>query len=370
MGALSIDQLRLSHFRSHKLATLSVDPRPIAIYGPNGAGKTNILEALSLLSPGRGLRRAKAAELSRQPESLGWKISAVLTAQGEQHEIETSLEQSGSRSVSINGKSCSQIALGSLARVVWLVPVMDRLWVEGAEGRRRFLDRLTLSFHPAHAQLSSKYERAMRERNRLIKDGVTDPAWYQAIEAQMAESGAMIEQNRVSAVARLIVAQDGAMTEFPFADLTLIGPDASQIIVDAQSLSTAYAEYRSRDLAAGRTLIGPHRTDLNAIYRAKSLAAAQCSTGEQKALLVSLILSNARALSEDIQAPPIILLDEVGAHLDADRRHALFDEICSLGAQAWMTATDLDLYDGLGGRASYLEVSENAGHSQIKEVSP
>jgi len=184
--ALALTELTVSHFRSHKLARLSLDGRPVVLHGSNGAGKTNILEAVSLFSPGRGMRRASAAEMTRRPEALGWKLSGLLDAQGQRYEIETWSEGGAARQVRIDDKAASQIDLGKLARVVWLIPSMDRLWIEGAEGRRRFLDRIALSFDPSHAEASLTYEKAMRERNRLLKEQVRDAHWYAALEGQMA----------------------------------------------------------------------------------------------------------------------------------------------------------------------------------------
>ena len=360
---LAVTELTLSHFRSHKLARLSLDGRCVAIHGPNGAGKTNILEAVSLLSPGRGLRRAGADEIARKPEALGWKIAAQLQSLDQVHEVTTQAENGASRVVRIDEKAAPQVALGRIARVLWLVPSMDRLWLEGAEGRRRFLDRMTLSFDPTHGEAVLSYEKAMRERNRLLKDGVSDPSWYGALETQMAEAGARIEASRDQALTRIALAQAGAETAFPVADLEM-DPGLGR-----EGLTAAFAEGRRADMAAGRTLTGPHRADLAATYSAKGVPAKQCSTGEQKALLVSLILANARALAEDFGAPPILLLDEVAAHLDADRRAALYDEICALKAQAWMTGTGAELFESLGPRGSYLEVTENNGESSIREVS-
>ena len=357
--------LSLSHFRSHQNARLALDGRPVAIFGRNGAGKTNLLEAVSLLSPGRGLRRASVDEIARLPEALGWKVRAALNYRGDGHEIETWAEAGARREVRIDGKAAPQTALGRVARVVWLVPAMDRLWVEGAEGRRRFLDRMVLSFEPGHAEASLAYDKAMRERNRLLKDMVTDAAWYLALEAQMARSGAEISLNRRRALTRLITAQASAETAFPVADLTLTGPAADPVPESESALAEALAKGRKLDLAAGRTLIGPHRTDMAAIYVAKGVAAEQCSTGEQKALLISLILANARALSTDLEVPPILLLDEVAAHLDADRRAALYEEICLLGAQAFMTGTGTELFEPLGARAQVFEVVETGGLSAI-----
>ncbi len=362
---LAIRELKLSHFRSHKAARLITDGRPVAIFGPNGAGKTNILEAISMLSPGRGLRRASVDEMSRAPERLGWKISAILESLSEIHELETWVVGEGSRQVEIDGKPAPQLALGKLARIVWLVPVMDRLWLEGASERRRFLDRMVMSFIPSHAESTLVYEKAMRERNRLLKDQVRDASWYSALEDQMAQAGGAISANRVEVLGRLQSAQEGAETAFPAADLSLISADELPPEQTPQTLRKAFANGRNRDMAAGRTLTGPHRADLHAIYAAKGIEAKNCSTGEQKALLVSLILANARALADDFGAPPIILLDEIAAHLDADRRAALYDEICALGAQAWMTGTGPELFEALGDRAMNIEVTEQDGISNL-----
>ena len=365
MTALALNELTLLHFRSHKRGRLELDGRPVAIYGANGAGKTNILEAISLLSPGRGLRRASADEMARQPEALGWKITCVLRRLHQVYEVETTALPEASRQVRIDGKSATQTALGRIARILWLVPAMDRLWIEGADGRRRFLDRMTLSFEPNHGEATLTYEKAMRERNRLLKDQVRDPAWYGAVEGQMAKAGAAIVQNRADALIRVAAAQEGAKTAFPVAALTISGPEDGPTPTTQSDLADAFADNRQRDLYAGRTLIGPHRADLGAIYVAKDIAAKQCSTGEQKALLISLILANARAIADDFGAPPLLLLDEVAAHLDADRRAALYDEICALGAQAWMTGTGSELFADLGGRAQNIEVSEDDGTSMI-----
>lgn len=354
---LALKSLTVSHFRSHKRVKLDCDARPVAIYGPNGAGKTNLIEAISLFSPGRGLRRASAEDMTRRPEALGWKVSGLLHSLHQTHEVETWSQNGAARQVKIDGKSASQVSLGRIARVLWLIPSMDRLWIEGADGRRRFLDRMTLSFEPGHAEASLKYEKAMRERNRLLKDQVRDPHWYTALEHLMAEAGARLHANRVRAVDLLSAAQRDAETAFPTADLELQQSEGAMPETEAD-LADALAESRFRDMAAGRTLVGPHRTDLYGVFAAKGVPARDCSTGEQKALLISLILANARAVAQDFGAPPLLLLDEVAAHLDANRRAALFDEICALGAQAWMTGTGPELFSELGDRAQYLVVSE------------
>ncbi|WP_417838180.1 DNA replication/repair protein RecF [Tritonibacter scottomollicae] len=364
---LALTSLFISHFRSHLRADLHLDARPVAIHGNNGAGKTNILEAVSLFSPGRGLRRASAADMARQPEALGWKLRGVLQTTGQVYEVETSSEGGNARQVKIDNKSASQVALGRIARVVWLVPAMDRLWIEGAEGRRRFLDRIALSFDPDHAEATLTYEKAMRERNRLLKDNVRDAGWYRVLEGQMAEAGHRIHATRVASVARLAAAQAEAETAFPVADLQLIQAEG-KMPGNAADLHAALADGRARDLAAGRTLVGPHRSDLLGTYAAKNLPAKECSTGEQKALLVSLILANARALQAEEGAAPILLLDEVAAHLDAGRRGALYDEICALGTQAWMTGTGPELFAELGDRAQHLTVTDRTGISEVSQT--
>lgn len=364
---LALSDLTLSHFRSHRVVKLTLDPRPIALFGANGAGKTNILEAVSLLSPGRGLRRASAEDMARRPEALGWKITGIVQSGDRVHEVALWSEGGAARQVTIDGKSAAQTALGRIARVLWLVPAMDRLWIEGAEGRRRFLDRMTLSFEPAHADAVLTYEKAMRERNRLLKDMVHEPSWYLALEVQMADAGMAINRNRQTALTELRLAQEGAETAFPTADLALIHPEV-ELPDDSGGLQAAFADNRNRDMAAGRTLVGPHRVDLIGTYAAKGALAKDCSTGEQKALLVSLILANARALTRALGTPPLLLLDEVAAHLDVNRRAALYDEIVALKAQAWMTGTEQELFEALGGRAQYFEVAELDGASTVLPV--
>ncbi len=358
---MHLTRLELSQFRSHRRTRLALDARPVAIFGPNGSGKTNLVEAVSLLSPGRGLRRAAAPDLSRRPAAPGWRVAAEVAGGGGSREVETRAEPDQPRGVRIDAKAAPQADLGRLLRVLWLVPSMDRLWIEGAEGRRRFLDRMTLSFLPRHAQAAIAYEKAMRERNRLLKDDVRDPAWFRALEGQMAEAGAEIEAGRAAAVTRIMAAQEGARTAFPVSDLAIVAPRGP---VSAEAL----AEGRGRDMAAGRSLTGPHRADLAATYRAKGVPAEACSTGEQKALLISLILANARALAGETGDPPVLLLDEVAAHLDAGRRAALYDEICALGVQAWMTGTGAELFEGLGARAQHLSVAEGPEGSEVTPV--
>ncbi|MGR3717697.1 MAG: DNA replication/repair protein RecF [Thermohalobaculum sp.] len=386
---LAVLSLKLAQYRSYDLCTIETGGASIALHGPNGAGKTNILEAVSMLVPGRGLRRARAEEVIRRPDGIGWRVRAeVATATGV-IEIATGVEgaETTRRTVEIDSKSATQTALGQHVRMVWLTPAMDRLWLDAAGDRRRFLDRIALGFEPDHAEVSLTYEKAMRARNRLLREPGWDDAWLAGLEAQMARAGARIARARSASLIRLIEAQNterigvriGAETLFPRAELSILGDmetrfsqalragdDLDQLEVEeAAALSQALASSRPRDAAAGRTLTGPHRSDLEAVYAAKNMPAAACSTGEQKALLISLCLANARALSEATGAAPILLLDEVTAHLDTSRRKALFGEIEALGVQAWMTGTAAELFEGLGGDAIRLGVSESGGLSAV-----
>ena len=269
MPNLSVEKLVISHFRSHRALEIPCDPRPVAIYGANGAGKTNILEAVSLLSPGRGVRRATAAEMVRKPENLGWKIKAVVRLYDRIFEIETWSESGNARKVRIDDKPVTQIALGKIVRVLWLIPAMDRLWTDAAEGRRRFLDRMTLSFNSDHAENVLIYEKAMRERNRLLKDQVRDEHWYKVIENQMAEAAVKIWISREETLKLISAAQERSETLFPSANLKLINAEDVEIPTKSQDLAELLSQYRKRDILAGRTLVGPHRDDLMACFRLK-----------------------------------------------------------------------------------------------------
>lgn len=359
-GAAWLSGLHLSHFRSHLDLRLALDARPVAVFGANGAGKTNLVEAVSMLAPGRGLRRAATEDLARKPERIGWKVTARARGGTVSHEVVT-YSDGPRRRVVIDGKSAPQTSLAGVLRVLWLTPEMDRLWQDGASERRRFLDRMAMSLVPDHGEAVLGYERAMRERNRLLQDQVRDAAWYGALEAQMASFGEQVTGNRMAALDALGAAQDGGESGFPKARLTLQGAAPGR----ADALSAALRAGRRADLAAGRSLTGPHRDDLVAVYAAKDMPARLCSTGEQKALLISVILANARAVATAIGAPPILVLDEVAAHLDAERRVVLYDEIAALRAQAWMTGTGQELFEALGTRAQYLRVREHDGVSVV-----
>jgi len=380
-AAHALRALTVAQFRSYARADIALDGRPVALFGPNGAGKTNLLEAVSMLSPGRGLRRAKAEELARSPGALGWRVRAEVAGAGGAHALTLTGAPDGRRRVEIDGKAATQTALGGVLAMLWLTPAMDRLWTEGAEERRRFLDRAALSFFPDHAAHASGYDRAMRARNRLLRDGPMDPRWLDALEARMAAAAVAVATGRAATAARLTAAQRDAGTDgkslFPMAQIAIVGalegrvaassPPEAQAPDIMEDFRLRLARARRDDAAAGRALHGPHRSDLTAVYAAKGAAAHLCSTGEQKALLLSLVLANARALAAQ-GAAPVLLLDEVAAHLDPARRAALYDAVCALGAQAWMTGTDAGLFADLGARAQRFAVAEGPEGSTVAEV--
>lgn len=355
---MTLTRLQLAQFRSWPRLSLDLDPRPTAIFGPNGAGKTNILEALSMLAPGRGLRGAAAPDQARQAAGAGWRIRA----QTADRWVECTAPPGQNRQVRIDDKPVPQTALARLFRVIWLVPAMDRLWTDPPETRRRFLDRLTLSFAPDHAEHALAYDKAMRERNRLLRDQVADAGWYRALESQMGESGAALTRNRLAALDGLQQAQAQGSDAFPAATLSLLAGEGLSDDPDPDSIAARLAATRPRDLAAGRSLTGPHRADLGAVWGPQDMPAALASTGEQKALLLSLILANARALAE---WRPLLLLDEVAAHLDAGRRALLYDELVALPAQSVLTGTGAELFDSLQSRARMLHVSTGPDGSVI-----
>ena len=372
MTAAALSRLTLTDFRSYARADLVLDGRPVYLVGPNGAGKTNLLEAVSLFTPGRGLRGSALAEVGRRlpGEAVGraWAVAAVVSAGGEETQLGTGVEQPGAarRTVRIAGETLPPGRLADHLRQVWLTPAQDRLFLEGASDRRRFFDRLVFAAIPRHAAHAQAYEKSQRERMRLLTDesGPPDPAWLDALEARLAEAGALMAEARATTLTALQAEIDGrGERPFPQAKLSLTGEweqmaAAGAEIADIEAkLATALAAARPRDAAAGRALTGPHRGDLAVIHAEKDRPAAECSTGEQKALILNLVLAQAARLARADSGPsPILLLDEVAAHLDATRLGALFDEIEALGLQAFLTGTDQVLFEDLKGRAQGVRV--------------
>ncbi|THD70407.1 DNA replication/repair protein RecF [Phenylobacterium sp.] len=372
MIATALSRLTLTDFRSYARADLVLDGRPVYLVGPNGAGKTNLLEAVSLFTPGRGLRGASLAEVGRRlpGESVGraWAVSAIVSASGDETQLGTGVAEPGAarRTVRIAGETTPPGRLADHLRQVWLTPAQDRLFLEGASERRRFFDRLVFAAIPRHAAHAQAYEKSQRERMRLLTDETQAPdaAWLDALEARLAEAGSLMAEARATTLAALQAEIDGrGERPFPQARLSLTGEweqmaAAGAEIADIEAkLARALAAARPRDTAAGRALIGPHRGDLAVIHAEKDRPAAECSTGEQKALILNLVLAQAARLARSESSPsPILLLDEVAAHLDARRRGALFDEIEALGLQAFLTGTDDHLFEGLAGRAQGFRV--------------
>lgn len=348
-----LSRLVLTDFRNHAAATLTPGPGFVVLSGDNGAGKTNILEALSLLSPGRGLRRAPLAEMARQGGVGGFGVAAGLVGD---IDIATGTQASAPerRIVRVQGAPVAATALAEWLTILWLTPAMDRLFTEPASERRRFLDRLTLALHPGHAVHANRYEAAMRARNRLLADDrPPDPDWLRALEVQMAEHGAAIDAARRDTVDQLGTALAGqAAGPFARAGLALDGWTGAGDVL-ARDLERG----RVRDAAAGRTLAGPHRTDLAVTHLDKRQSAALCSTGEQKALLLSIILAHADLVAVQCRHAPVLLLDEVAAHLDPHRRAALFDRLAGKG-QVWMTGTEPTLFDAVPGGATRYTVAD------------
>lgn len=353
-----LTRLTLTDFRNYATASFEAAAAHVVFTGPNGAGKTNILEAISLLSPGRGLRRASYGEMGRRGTLGAWTVHARLEKPSGPVAIGTGVPPNvTSRQVRIDGEDARVDDLTRQLRVLWLTPAMDGLFTGATSDRRRFLDRLVLAVVPDHGQRANAYERAMRQRNKMFEDRVDDPRWFEAVERQMAEHGAAIARARLDLVVRLNAAQSTRALEgvdFPQSTLALTGDEGD---ADEPAFLARLAENRPRDRAAGRALAGPHRADLTVTHVEKGMPAALASTGEQKALLIGIVLGHAALVARLTGEVPILLLDEVAAHLDAGRRAALYDTLDALGTQTFMTGTDAALFEALGPRADRFTVA-------------
>lgn len=373
---LLIQSLTLTDFRSYASATLPIAAGAVVLHGPNGAGKTNLLEALSLFTPGKGLRGATAPEMGRREpgEATGraWAVAAVLTDGEEETKLGTGVQSPGAarRIVRIDGETAQPGRLLDHLRPVWATPEQDRLFSDARAARLKFFDRLVFAADPAHAAAVSAYEKALRERLRLLTEGAegraADPLWLDALEIRLGETGAEAALARAAALTTLQAAIDARNDRpFPQADLGLTGEAEAMAAAGAgpeavaAALREGLARSRARDAAAGRSLFGPHRSDLTALHRAKNRPAAEGSSGEQKALVLNLILAQITRLA-DQPAPPVLLLDEAPAHLDTARRAALFGEIEALGLQAFLTGTEAELFSPLRGMAQFVRVEGGA----------
>jgi DNA replication and repair protein RecF len=372
---LAATRIGLTNFRSYARAELPIDALPVVLAGANGSGKTNLLEAISLLSPGRGLRAAKLAAIQRKApadtatprqnvfaDSL-WAVSATISRPDGAWEIGTgllpgNLNAPPRRTLHLNGAPAMSADLAELVPMLWLTPAMDRLFLEGASERRRFLDRLVFALDPAHAKRAARYERAMHERLRLLRDGVRDRVWLDGLEETMATDGAALTAARLSVIDNLNTELEtrGVEGAFPCAHLALqdgLGDTAT----DPARLQSALNDARMRDSESGRTTAGPHLSDLEVRHTVKRSDARDCSTGEQKALLISIVLANAWLQKRRHDGiAPLLLLDEIAAHLDINRRAALFEEILALDCQAWLTGTDRSLFAPLEERAGFFSI--------------
>ncbi|MFC4290899.1 DNA replication/repair protein RecF [Sphingorhabdus arenilitoris] len=355
---MALTRLSLTDFRNHAQASFRPGRQFTVLHGANGAGKTNILEAVSLLVPGRGLRRAALSDMPRHGGRGGFAIAAEI----EDIKLGTgvSLDAPDRRKVRINGAPAAITALSEWLAVIWLTPAMDRLFTDSAGERRRFLDRLVMAVQPSHARYSSQYERAMRQRNKLLSDDrPADPDWLDGLEKAMAENAVQIDASRKRMIDQLgeRLAQE---PEGPFA-IPILSIEGASPTSEAE-LRAVWQRGRPRDAAAGRTLTGPHRADLLVTHKVKNQPAGLCSTGEQKALLLSVILAHAGLVADIRSEAPVILLDEVAAHLDPARRAALFERLAATGSQLWMTGTEKALFGGLTGDALFIEVDNGQLH--------
>ena len=379
-GRVGVTRLVLTDFRNYRTTKLTLGTEPVVLTGPNGAGKSNLLEAISLLAPGRGLRGAKLTEIGRRLDAVddpalscltsSWAVAAVVATPRGAVRIGTGFDcgqTAGERRVvRIDGEPTrGQAALGEWLAVVWLTPPMDRLFVEGASGRRRFLDRLVLALDPAHAARVAAYEQALRERSHLLREGVADVAWLTALEEVMAAQGIAVAAGRRETVKQLDRVCAEAEGPFPRARLQLVGAveewlDAMPALAAEAEFAAALAANRSDDGRTVGTVLGPHRSNLRVSLAEKGVAAELASTGEQKALLISILLAHGRLQRTVRGGPPLLLLDEIAAHLDASRRAALFEALVALDTQVWLTGTDEALFAPLQREAQFLSVRD--GH--------
>jgi DNA replication and repair protein RecF len=368
-----VRRLTLSNFRNYRAATLEAGTRPIVLYGPNGAGKTNLIEAISFLAPGRGLRRATLEEVACNEGDGSWAVAAEVEGALGLATLGTGVERAAEDGATAQRKYrvdrepvATAAAFADHVRIIWMVPAMDSLFVGAPSERRRFLDRLATAIDSEHSSRVNAFERALRSRNRLLEDPRSDPHWLDAVEHETAELAVAVAGLRAETVRRLGAVLSGqAHSAFPPGEIALSG--WMENLLSAQSALAVEERYRdvlrenrARDAAAGRTLDGPHLTDLAVIYSQKGIAAADASTGEQKALLIGLTLAHARLIADMTGAAPILLLDEIVAHLDPSRRSALHAELEQLGAQVWMTGADPALFAEIKDKAELVEVQ--SGH--------
>jgi DNA replication and repair protein RecF len=358
-----LNRLTLTDFRSHASLRLEVSESAVVLVGPNGAGKTNILEAISLLTPGRGMRGARANEITRIGGAGGWAAAASVTGPLGEAQVGVGVDPgqlSHSRQVRVDGEVArGQASLAERFSALWLTPQMDGLFSGAAEERRRYLDRIVAASDPAHIGRVSSYRNAMRQRLSLLKSGTGDVTWLDALEAEMAGRAVAVAAARIETAALLDAAAAEGVTAFPRASVMVEGLIEGWLnevpALEAEDrMREVLAEERRHDAETGMTTSGPHRTDMVIFDRSRNMPAAVGSTGEQKALLVSLTFASARMIERTTGCAPALLLDEVAAHFDPNRRHALFDEALALGGQVWVTGADKLQLSALDDRADWL----------------
>ena len=372
MSAARIRRLTLTNFRSYRAAQIEIAAAPVVLVGPNGAGKTNLIEAISFLAPGRGLRRATLDEVAFQEGDGSWAVAADVDGALGLASLGTGIEAPATADTALTRKyridrepTASVAAFSDHLRVIWLVPAMDGMFGGPASERRRFLDRLALAVDAEHSGRVAALERSLRSRNRLLEEPRPDPHWLDAVEHETAEIAVAVAAQRAETVARLqqaLRARDDPASVFPSGEIALKGWIEELVrqrpaIEVEDRYRAVLKDNRARDAAAGRTLDGPHLTDLAVTHARKGIPAADASTGEQKALLIGLVLAHANLLAEMSGFAPLLLLDEVVAHLDPARRAALYGELEALGAQVWMTGADPAAFAEIEPRAQVFEVS-------------
>ena len=358
MAGVALKSLALNHFRSYKRGIFNFSPNGSILFGQNGSGKTNMLEAMSLFSPGKGLRKSKNCEISRKPEELGWKIIGIFESVEGLFEIEVFFQPKGEKTILLDGKRIAQSKMNELVKVLWITPQMDRLWTSGASDRRNFIDRISFGFFSNHAKLLSSYEKLIRERNELFRIGSFEKSWMDALEIQIAKFGMEISLNRNKTI-KLLNDSTNSQSGFPIPKLELLGDD----FIDKNFYLRKLHNSRKIDSLSCRTSVGPHKSDLKMTYVDKAIDARHCSTGEQKALLISIILSISREIIKDSGKAPILLLDEVGAHLDDQRRRDLINELYKQNVQFFITATELSFFEVGNDEIEYLKLENDEGKS-------
>ena len=352
MSRVLVNKLSLRNFRCFNPLELTNLNRSVCIVGPNGTGKTSILEAISLLSPGRGIRSAPHASMAAIGSEERWKISSELKiGEGEHLLIDTYLNSGNTRKVLIWDKAVRQTKLSEVLKVLWISPLMDRIWTDGPEGRRKLLDRFTMNLFPTHPSISNGYQKALRERNLLLRDQSNDEGWYNGLEERMATFGSELTQNRVQTLQMISESLKQSKQEV-FPELEVVYPESSMEQRDysyKNNLLDLWKSTRDKDMRSGRTMEGPHRVDLEVTCKPKGITARLSSTGEQKILLLSLTMATARSIKEHYGMAPILLLDEFFAHLDPENRKLLTAEIQEMQSQVWMTGTDPEVFQNLAG---------------------